>query len=71
MQELTNDVIKTLAAANGLTIPDDRLDLVRRQYEDYLRTLAEIATLPLAREAEPAPATPLAPESTPTSERRR
>jgi hypothetical protein len=54
MQELTNEFIRTLAAANGITIPDERLDLVRREYEGFLRRLAEINTLPLPRETEPA-----------------
>lgn len=68
MQELTNESIRTLAAANGLTIPEQRLDLVRRQYEGFLRTLAELNTLPLPREAEPAFFPPLAPSD---SERQR
>ena len=51
---MTKDFIRTLAAANGLTIPEERLDLVLREYESFLRTLAEINTLPLARESEPA-----------------
>ena len=54
MQELTDDFIKTLAAANGLTIPNERLALVRRQYAGFLRALAEIETLQLPRETEPA-----------------
>jgi hypothetical protein len=54
MQEFSDDFIRTLAAANGLRIPDERLELVRRQYESFLRTLIELETLPLPREAEPA-----------------
>lgn len=57
MQDVTNEFIRTLAAANGLSIPDERLDLVRRQYQEYLKTLAALQSLPLTREAEPAPAT--------------
>jgi hypothetical protein len=51
--EITKDFIRTLAAANGLTIPDERLDVVQRQYENYLRTLGEIQSLDLPRETEP------------------
>ena len=53
MQELTDDFIRTLAAANGLTIPDERLALVRRQYAGFLRALADLETLELPRETEP------------------
>lgn len=69
MQELTNEFIRTLAAANGITIPEERLDLVRRQYEGFLRNLAELDTLPLAREAEPAFFPSMAPAGTTNSGR--
>ena len=63
MQELSDDFIRTLAAANGLRIPDERLELVRRQYAGFLRTLTELDALPLTREADPAtfpqPAAPM------------
>jgi len=51
--EITKDFVKTLAAANGLAIPDDRLEVVQRQYESFLRTLDEIQQLELPRETEP------------------
>jgi hypothetical protein len=51
--EITKDFIRTLAAANGLTIPEERLDVVQRQYESYLRTLDEIEHLELPRETDP------------------
>jgi len=51
--EMTKDFVKTLAAANGLAIPDDRLEVVQRQYESFLRTLDEIQQLELPRETEP------------------
>jgi hypothetical protein len=54
MQEITTQFIRTLASANGIQIPDDRLELVRAQYETFIRTLAEINSLELAQEAEPA-----------------
>ena len=51
---MTRDFVRTLAGASGLRIGDERLDLVLREYESFLRTLEELNTLPLAREAEPA-----------------
>ena len=51
--DITKDFIRTLAAANGLTIPEERLEVVQRQYESYLRTLLEIQQLELEREMEP------------------
>ena len=71
MQDVTNEFIRILAAANGLTFPDERLDLVRRQYESFLRVLAEIGTLALPREVEPA-VLPVVPASVePADERAR
>lgn len=55
MQEaITRDFIQSLARANGLEIPEERLELVLRQYQNFLRTLEELDSLPLGREAEPA-----------------
>ncbi|MPY87590.1 MAG: DUF4089 domain-containing protein [Luteitalea sp.] len=54
MTEPTKELVKSLAAANGLEIPDERLELVLRQYERFMRTMAELDTLPLPRETEPA-----------------
>ena len=51
--DISREFIKTLAAANGLTIPEERLEVVQRQYESFLRTLAEIQQLELPREMEP------------------
>jgi hypothetical protein len=51
--DITKEFIRTLAAANGLTIPEERLEVVQRQYESYLRTLLEIQQLELERETEP------------------
>jgi hypothetical protein len=50
----TRDFIRALAEANGLTIPDERLELVLRQYESLLRSLTELNKLQLPLEAEPA-----------------
>ena len=54
MPQLTTDLIRTLARANGLTIPEERLELVLQQYESFLRSLNEINKLELPLEAEPA-----------------
>ena len=54
MSQPTKELIRELAAANGLTIPEGRLELVLRQYESFLRSLQEINSLPLPIEAEPA-----------------
>jgi hypothetical protein len=54
VQQPTKELVRALAAANGLNIPEERLELVLRQYESFLRSLEEINSLPLAVEAEPA-----------------
>jgi hypothetical protein len=46
--------IKNLAEANGLNIPQERLALVLRQYQSFLRTMEEIDSVPLEKETEPA-----------------
>ena len=51
--EVTKETVKALAAANGVDIPDERIDAVFKQYQDYLKILARLDSLPLAREAEP------------------
>ena len=54
MPQPTKELIRALAEANGLAIPEERLELVLRQYESFLRSLDQINTLPLPLEAEPA-----------------
>src|SRR5687768_4069498 len=51
---LSKQFISTLAAANGIQIPEERLELVLRQYEAFMQTVVEINSLPLPRETEPA-----------------
>ena len=46
--------IKTLAEAIGLTIPEDRLDAVLRQYQSFLRTIERMDAVPVEKEIEPA-----------------
>jgi hypothetical protein len=50
----TKELVRALAEANGLTIPEERVELVLRQYENLLRNLEAINSLPLPVEAEPA-----------------
>jgi hypothetical protein len=50
---LTKEMLKSLALANGVDIPEERLDAVLKQYQDYLKILAQFDSLPLARESEP------------------
>ena len=47
-------MVRALAEANGISIPDDRLDIVLEQYRTYLELLSHLDTFLLAREAEPA-----------------
>jgi len=46
-------MVRALAEANGISIPDDRLDIVLKQYQTYLALLSHIDTFLLSREAEP------------------
>ena len=61
MQEITPEFIRSLAAANGITITDDQLEPVRKQYESFLRTLTQIEAVPLTPEVDPAVIFGLAP----------
>ncbi len=48
------NVIQAFAEANGINIPEERLDLVLRQYQSFLRTLQTIDSVAPARETDPA-----------------
>jgi hypothetical protein len=54
MPQPTKDFVRTLAAVNGIEIPEERLEPVLRQYESFMRTLEEINSLSLPAEIEPA-----------------
>lgn len=54
MQDPTIDLVRALAAANRLTIPQERLELVRREYAGLLQTMERLNSLPLPMEMEPA-----------------
>ena len=65
--------IKTLAEANGLTIPEDRLDAVLRQYQSFLRTIERMDAVAVEKETEPAidfSLESITPSSGPAGERR-
>ena len=47
MPQPTKELVRALAEANGLTIPEERVELVLRQYENLLRNLEAINSLPL------------------------
>ena len=61
MQEITPAFIRSLAAVNGITIADEQLESVRKQYESFIRTLMEIEAVPLTPEVDPAVIFGLAP----------
>jgi hypothetical protein len=50
---ITKELLRTLALEQGVTLPDERLDAVLRQYQNYLQSLARMESLPLSREVEP------------------
>jgi hypothetical protein len=50
---ITKEMLQALALANGVHLPEARLEAVLRQYQLYLESLARLDTLPLPREAEP------------------
>ena len=50
---ITREFIRTLALTQGVTLPENRLDAVLKQYQSFLQSLARMESLPLPREAEP------------------
>jgi len=61
--EITKDTIKALAIANGLDIPDARLDRVLKQYRSFMEALARVDAFKLPMEAEPQITFTLAPDA--------
>ncbi len=51
--EVNREFIAALAAANGLDLPDKRLDRVLKQYQSFMRQIARLDAFELKREAEP------------------
>lgn len=60
--QVTTETIRSLALANGLDIPEERLEVVLEQYRAYLESIARLNAFPLGREAEPATTFTLAQE---------
>ena len=54
--------IRTLALANGLLLPDARLERVLKQYQNYLQLLARLDSFELKMDAEPATVFRLVPD---------
>ena len=50
---ITKELLRALALAQGVNLPEERLDAVLRQYQNYLQSLARMESLPLSREVEP------------------
>ena len=63
--QVTTELIRSLALANGLNIPEDRLEIVLEQYKAFLESVARLNAFPLDREAEPATTFSLAQEDVP------
>lgn len=61
--EITKETIKTLAVANGLNIPDERLERVLKQYQSFQQALGRVDAFPLPMEAEPQTIFTLTPEA--------
>ncbi|HEY3227736.1 MAG TPA: hypothetical protein VGJ87_00865 [Roseiflexaceae bacterium] len=51
--ELNREFIRALAQANGLVFPEERLEIVLRQYRNFLASLARLDSLKLDMAAEP------------------
>ena len=52
--QVTTEMIRSLALANGLNIPEERLEIVLEQYKAFLESVMRLNAFPLDREAEPA-----------------
>lgn len=53
MPQITREFIKALAANQGLQISDDRLELVKREYEYFKQLAEEIEQMKVPPETEP------------------
>ena len=50
---ITTEVVRALALAQGVTIPEERLEAVRQQYRTYLSSVTKLDALPLAGDPDP------------------
>ena len=51
---VTNEIVRELAGANGLEIPPERLEAVRKDYENLLLLIERLDSFPLGMATEPA-----------------
>ncbi len=51
--DVTKETIQALAAANGLHLPENRLDRVLKQYQSFLRLTDRLNAYDLKMDAEP------------------
>ena len=65
MSEVTAAFIMTLASANGVDLPEERVELVRREYESLMRSVAILDGLSISGGTEPAIGQSLAPACIP------
>jgi len=63
--EVTKDTIKTLAQANGLPLPDERLERVLHQYQNFMRLIGRLDAYELKMEEEPETIFTLVPDAAP------
>jgi hypothetical protein len=63
--EVTKETIKTLAQANGLAMPDDRLERVLHQYQNFMRLIERLDAYELKMEEEPQTIFTLVPDAVP------
>ena len=61
MSQVSGAFITTLASANGIDLPEERVELVRREYENLMRSLAILDGLSIPGGTEPAIGQSLAP----------
>jgi hypothetical protein len=59
---VSKELVKSLALANGLNLPEARIGRVLEQYKTYLRLLERLDSFELDRTAEPATVFSLATE---------
>jgi hypothetical protein len=63
--EVTKETIKTLAQANGLPMPDERLERVLHQYQNFMRLIERLDAYELKMEDEPQTIFTLVPDAAP------
>jgi len=64
--EVTKETIKTLAQANGLPMPDERLERVLHQYQNFMRLIARLDAYEMKMDEEPQTIFTLVPDAAPS-----